>query len=430
MRQQFPGYYRPSAEQFSSLWSDALVVADTNVLLNLYRFSASAREQLFAILEAVADKLWIPHQVELEFERNRIGVILEQRRQYEVVIKEIEKNRNAVLQRIRRRSAMDQAQLAAKFEEQLQPVIAELTKLSENHPDPIDGDDLLGPDSVRDRLGNLLTGKIGVVADEADLVKVGAKRYAMRVPPGFSDEKKPEPERYGDLAIWQQIMAHAKEQKKDVMLITGDQKEDWWLKVDGQTIGPRPELVAEMRATANASFYMYGLDSFMSEASARLKIETSEETIQEAKDIATEIWPYWIQTARNPTWTNIPLEGLSSQPIPSEFPMTYPLLFESKAETDVFVLPDEAVLTFRPGSSRPANGKVICMIATPSGTELRSVGGTSSGGSVAVRFPADFSPEASVQDGQYVAAWYDVPDDDDEPEMLASAHFEISTEQG
>ena len=325
---------------------------------------------------------------------------------------------------------MDQAQLAAKFEEQLQPVIDELTELSENHPDPLDGEDLLGPDSVRDRLAELFAGKIGARPDHEDLVKRGSNRYAMRVPPGFSDEKKPEPERYGDLAVWLQIMAHAKEQNKDVMLITGDQKEDWWLQVDGKTLGPRPELVAEMRATAGTSFYMYGLESFIRVSSTRLEIEASQETIQEAKDISADIWPIWVQRAGadQTIWKSIPIEGLSTHAVPAEFPMAFPTLFDPKPQMDVFVLPGEAILTFHPGNSHPSNGKVVCMIATPSGSEFKSIRGASSGASVAVRFPSDFSLEASVQDGHYVAAWYDVPDDHDEPELLASEPFEMSTE--
>jgi hypothetical protein len=440
VRDQFPGYYRPSTEEFKSLWSDALIVPDTNVLLNLYRFSSSAREQLFAILDRVADRLWVPHQVGLEFERNRIGVVLEQRRQYGAVIDEIEKGKASVLRRVRSRSAMDQAQLATKFEQQLAPLIAELEELGKSHPDPIGKDDLLGADSVRDRLAELLAGRVGASSDEPELWKVGAKRYASHIPPGYSDEKKPEPERYGDLVIWQQTMAHAKEAKKHVLLVTGDLKEDWWLRVDGLTIGPRPELVAEMRATAGVRFYMYGLDGFMSEASERLAIETSEETIQEAKEISSDefrhdVWTNLGDSSYQPhtVWSSIRAGSPVGEPLYTTSPRElwtgiYPTISQAKPETNVFVLGDEAVLTLRPRGALPANRKVVCMLATPSGTEARSVNGAAAKDTVAVRFPEDFTPLLEPQAGTYVAAWYDVPDDDDEPTLLASESFAMPDE--
>ena len=39
MREKFPGYYRPTAEEFDELWRSALIVPDANVLLSLYRLS-------------------------------------------------------------------------------------------------------------------------------------------------------------------------------------------------------------------------------------------------------------------------------------------------------------------------------------------------------------------------------------------------------
>ena len=51
---------------------------DTNVLLDMYRYSAGTRNDFFALFEKIADRIWIPHQVGLEFSRNRPGVIAEQ----------------------------------------------------------------------------------------------------------------------------------------------------------------------------------------------------------------------------------------------------------------------------------------------------------------------------------------------------------------
>ena len=39
MKELFPGYHRPSPEEISKFWREAIFAPDTNVLLNLYRYS-------------------------------------------------------------------------------------------------------------------------------------------------------------------------------------------------------------------------------------------------------------------------------------------------------------------------------------------------------------------------------------------------------
>ena len=36
---------------------------DANVLLNLYRYNESPRDDLLEVLQKVGDRLWVPHQV-------------------------------------------------------------------------------------------------------------------------------------------------------------------------------------------------------------------------------------------------------------------------------------------------------------------------------------------------------------------------------
>ena len=39
MRREFPGYYRPTSEEFKALWESAEFALDANVLLNVYGYS-------------------------------------------------------------------------------------------------------------------------------------------------------------------------------------------------------------------------------------------------------------------------------------------------------------------------------------------------------------------------------------------------------
>ncbi len=36
MRDLFPGYYRPTEEEFAKMWQEGIFVFDANVLLNIY----------------------------------------------------------------------------------------------------------------------------------------------------------------------------------------------------------------------------------------------------------------------------------------------------------------------------------------------------------------------------------------------------------
>jgi PIN domain-containing protein len=78
MRDLFPGYYRPTQEQFQQMWRECIFVFDANVLLNIYRYSSDTRDELFDVLEHLKDRIWIPHQAMLEYHENREEVISQQ----------------------------------------------------------------------------------------------------------------------------------------------------------------------------------------------------------------------------------------------------------------------------------------------------------------------------------------------------------------
>lgn len=49
------------------VWKDGIIVFDTNVLLNLYRYSEEARDELLELMKSFQKRLWMPYQVGLEF---------------------------------------------------------------------------------------------------------------------------------------------------------------------------------------------------------------------------------------------------------------------------------------------------------------------------------------------------------------------------
>jgi len=58
MRKLFRGYYTPTEEEFAQLWKDCIFSFDTNILLNIYRYSPEARGRFFEILNKLEERIW------------------------------------------------------------------------------------------------------------------------------------------------------------------------------------------------------------------------------------------------------------------------------------------------------------------------------------------------------------------------------------
>jgi len=288
MRKSFPGYYRPTKEEFSDLWRTCLFVLDTNVLLNLYRYSLETREALLDILDKIADRLWIPHQVGFEYQEQRLGVIAQQKKAYGEVRKEIEKARKGLESRLnafRKHPFINPNEILDPIETQIPPIMQKLEDLEKQHPD------LIGGDSIRDTLTLLFDGKVGPPYSTERLSKIrqeGQSRYEAKIPPGYEDKGKDDEKRYGDLILWYQMIDKAAETKQPIIFISDDRKEDWWWKFEEKSIGPRPELVQEMLSKAGVPFYMYPPERFMEYAKDYLEQEISQDAIDEVREVGEE----------------------------------------------------------------------------------------------------------------------------------------------
>jgi len=76
MKDMFKQYdYNFTEQEYRHIWENALFIFDTNILLNLYRYQNSSRDEFIKILESLDDRIWIPHHVALEFKRNRLTTI-------------------------------------------------------------------------------------------------------------------------------------------------------------------------------------------------------------------------------------------------------------------------------------------------------------------------------------------------------------------
>lgn len=306
MKSSFTGYYAPSTEQYETLWKEALFVLDTNVLLNLYRLPTVARDELLDLLELLKDRLWIPHQVGLEFQRGRLTVIANERKSTEDALSAAQsvvgqvKDKVEGLQVDKRGLGIESKPLLDELERSNQKLIDAISAI---HSSQLD---VSSTDVVRQKLDELLDGRVGqapATQKELDeIVSDGEDRFSNKIPPGFADaDKQKNPNeayfiydhikyqrKFGDLILWKQLIKHAKETNtKKILFITADRKEDWWWREQGKTIGPHPELMREIKREGDVElFWMYSSVQFVEHANKYSKAKVSTQSVAEIEQVA------------------------------------------------------------------------------------------------------------------------------------------------
>ncbi|WP_205650005.1 PIN-like domain-containing protein [Agrobacterium sp. RS6] len=270
MRDKYPGWYPKSSVEASALWDNAIFVPDANVLLHCLRHPAAVREELLRLFDALKESLWIPYQVGLEFHRNRLDVELGAQDAYDVLIKDqeatIEKARER-LRQLRAHPTISVPKELAALDMFSADFRARMAASQASHPT----EDIA---AAVTRLTQVLDGRIGEKwkpEQFAALKKEGEDRYAKKIPPGYKDSKKDSGEfdKYGDLIIWKDMIGKAKTDKRPVIFISDDAKEDWWWIHKGRKLGPRPELIEEFQAGSDQEFHIYEFGQFLRFAGAR-----------------------------------------------------------------------------------------------------------------------------------------------------------------
>lgn len=262
MKNVIKEFIEPNQREKQKLWEQAVFVFDTNVLLNLYRYSAKTRNSLLAAFESFKDRVWIPYQVAYEYMRKRCEVIYETVQRYEQFTKELESFSGKATETLRLTSGDEEISELKRYLYKWLASNKERNLLVVN----VEEDEILA------KILQIFDGKVGEVLTDTEIQKIkeeGKKRYAEKTPPGYKDDKKKKDAEddnnaYGDLIIWKQIIEYAKKNGVGIVYVTHDQKEDWWNIVKGKTIGPRIELRKEFIEATQQEFHMYSMNSFIS----------------------------------------------------------------------------------------------------------------------------------------------------------------------
>lgn len=312
MKSEFKSFGTPDSAAIQAAWKsdETIFVFDTNVLLNLYGYEESTRTDFFRILEKLKERVWVPHQVGLEYHRRRLDVIKNEKKTFREISSELDGISGNIQQKL------NSLALGKKFPELndhlkdlIESIKDQVSKCGEKIKEWDSRQaDVRSSDGILEQIDAITKGQVGPrPSDQAwldQIYKEGEERYTKKIPPGFRDAVKAKGEvedsvfmfdglsyerQYGDLIIWKQLIGKlAGGNIKNVLFVTDDTKDDWWQIVDSgglKYIGPSEHLKSEIyRETGIDLFYMYTSSDFLADSSKILHEDIQDSSIEDIKD--------------------------------------------------------------------------------------------------------------------------------------------------
>ncbi|EOU1878253.1 PIN domain-containing protein [Clostridium perfringens] len=263
MKNKFFGYIPYDEETNKELWDKATFVFDANIFLNLYRYSNETKNQVIDCLEKISDRVWIPYQTGKEFFANRVNTILAQEKVYTDLEKSLSmKDKINSIESIRHTTLDEQKEkmidIIKKCEKEIKNVLEE---------DKSNYQSLIYDDPNLNKILKVFENKVGEEPSKeeyAKYIKIIDERYKKEIPPGYKDITKSGDEKYGDAINWFEIIEFAREEDKNIIYVTDDQKEDWVEIRGGKKIGPRKELLDEFfKETGENIIGIYNTENFL-----------------------------------------------------------------------------------------------------------------------------------------------------------------------
>jgi hypothetical protein len=144
-------------------------------------------------------------------------------------------------------------------------------------------------DLVLAGLEPILRGRVGAGLDGTEhktALEEAKRRAEAKRPPGYKDSGKQGAGPAGDYLIWAQTLREAKQRRRDVLIVTGDVKEDWWRREHGELRGPLPELAEEMRNVAGTRLFMLRPESLLLHARRILQVNVRDESVDDIERVA------------------------------------------------------------------------------------------------------------------------------------------------
>ena len=261
-----------------------VLVLDTNVLLNIYRYSPEFSDFALECLRAVFEHIVLPATVQLEYNRHCRAGFASMERRFAEIGKETEKQITTAKAKILdscanlvRLQYPDVDNLKASLSEKLDDLQSALDNYFEDHATL----DLIQhswseSDFLEAFVKTLPVMQAPTQEEIYNWCDEGESRYKDQVPPGFKDAKSKDGVRkYSDLILWKETLKYAKTQHKDIVFVTDDVKADWWHVEDDGSRSFHQKLFEEFNRTGQSITPMICME-FLSAVAAEYSISKSD----------------------------------------------------------------------------------------------------------------------------------------------------------
>jgi hypothetical protein len=322
LKSSFPEWYGHDEDTVKKIVTDGSICFDANALLDLYRVNKDQREEILAVLEGVSGRIFIPYQVAWEFHKNRLSAVRSNQAIYTTLLDSRfelqEKNLKQLHdEKLREEIKELHKEISKTFDKAVTKFQTAVAKLRDEHTISIQK--MIDDDPVLETLESALTESNIGLRPTSDVLKnrreAALGRLQLGIPPGFKDSGKDDPT--GDYLIWCELVDHAEESGRPLLFVTNDKKEDWYRSsVSGTSLGPRAELVVEMRERSPETLYHQAdLGSFLYYAREYLGLSVEDDTIATVENIEPD--PVSVTAS---TYTYPGIAGLDSETLARAYP--------------------------------------------------------------------------------------------------------------
>ena len=254
----FVGWYDYDVDEYSSLINNSKISLDTNVLLNIYRYSKETSDKTLYLLNKIKDRLIFSYYVAFEFTKNRKKVESASIEEYKNYQSKIESKYEEIINELKKISNNK----LAKKDKLIESVIKNKEKVLQNFDSSIDKKMEVFKSGLEKEICQLFEGKIIDKYSDIEFESIkaeGIRRQKNQIPPGYKDEEKGE---NGDYYIFKQLIDYSKNNDIDIIFVTDDVKEDMFQTIRGIK-SPRPELLNEFNKETNHKLIIMTVQEFL-----------------------------------------------------------------------------------------------------------------------------------------------------------------------
>ncbi|KIV56423.1 hypothetical protein AM501_09715 [Aneurinibacillus migulanus] len=283
----------PDIDLFEQIWESGLLVFDTSSLLRIYEWGIQNAIELKDVLKYKSNTIWIPHQVNSEVEKHKLG--MEDVNKYQPIIDKIEAtptNWGKIRNMMRRwegrgfepefTAMVFQLERDGLTDDKFQHLKDIAKQLRQEHRQTV----------AIDNIFEELFSNVGQPFSASEELKWISEFQQSPGAPGYKDRNKRNANSHGDYFIWKQMIKKSIESSQDIIFVTADVKEDWFSNRELQQ--PREDLMNDFYTETQHRLLITSLTTFLEQCSVYLNADLRELVAYSSiQDQVREVFDTW-----------------------------------------------------------------------------------------------------------------------------------------